>query len=282
MKRVIIWGLGTVFLKYYNLIKYFECINEINVIGVTAQSKDYIGIGDYQFISPEKIKREKVDVIIVANDSFKETVGYGLKCGILKELFAPARVLTVPNFSFEKYCRLKNEKISIISQNCWGGLIYNYLGLEFFSPFINLSVSTKDMIKLMSDFSHYMKCDLEFSTMKYNETSHDYYPVGRIDDVELKFIHYSNFAEAKEKWIRRKQRINYDNLLYMTYTEEKILAKKIANIDVKRKICFTPFEYEADCVYTIKKINENPFYDFVNGSANGRYYYYNPSDLLMK
>ena len=37
--------------------------------------------------------------------------------------------------------------------------------------------------------------------------------VGRMDDVEVVLLHYPTFAEAKEKWDRRKARIRWENLL---------------------------------------------------------------------
>ncbi len=38
-------------------------------------------------------------------------------------------------------------------------------------------------------------------------------PVGRLDDVEIIFLHYKDVAVAKDKWTRRVARINWDNLI---------------------------------------------------------------------
>lgn len=37
--------------------------------------------------------------------------------------------------------------------------------------------------------------------------------LGRVLDAEIVFLHYDSFQEAKEKWDRRKTRVNFDNLL---------------------------------------------------------------------
>ena len=37
-------------------------------------------------------------------------------------------------------------------------------------------------------------------------------PIGLLDDVEIIFLHYTSTKDAKEKWERRKKRINYDNI----------------------------------------------------------------------
>ena len=42
----------------------------------------------------------------------------------------PINVLQVPYFDFKKYIHIKETGISILSQNCWGGLCYNHLGYD--------------------------------------------------------------------------------------------------------------------------------------------------------
>ena len=39
-------------------------------------------------------------------------------------------------------------------------------------------------------------------------------PVGMLGDIEVIFLHYRNPIEAKEKWKRRVERINWNNLVY--------------------------------------------------------------------
>lgn len=46
------------------------------------------------------------------------------------------------------------------------------------------------------------------------ERIHGKLVLGRIDDVEICFIHYKTFNEALEKWERRKKRVNFDNLIF--------------------------------------------------------------------
>jgi uncharacterized protein (DUF1919 family) len=43
--------------------------------------------------------------------------------------------------------------------------------------------------------------------------SEHHYPIGVLGgDIEIHFLHYKSNEEAAEKWYRRRQRINYDNL----------------------------------------------------------------------
>ena len=88
--------------------------------------------------------------------------------------------------------RLKNDNFSIISSNCIGGFIYHRLGKQFLSPTINLYFNQKEFIKFAQNLRYYITLPLEFI-----ETDFDF-PVAKIGDITLYFLHYSNNDEAKE------------------------------------------------------------------------------------
>lgn len=99
---------------------------------------------------------------------------------------------------------------TIICQFCAGGLIYHDLGMQFLSPTINLAFDGPDFIKFCSDIPKYLNAELvEYPTDEVP------YPVGRLEDVEIRFIHYKTFGEAKQKWEERSKRINYNKILVM-------------------------------------------------------------------
>ena len=107
--------------------------------------------------------------------------------------------------------RLQNTDFSLFSPNCYAGLIYHRLGLQFKSPTINLLFpSKKQYLKFLSDLKYYLSIvPVEVKDKKYN------CPVGMIDDVKLVFNHYKSFDEAVKKWEERKRRVNYDNLYFI-------------------------------------------------------------------
>ena len=85
--------------------------------------------------------------------------------------------------------RLKNRDFSLFSPNCYAGLIYHRLGLQFKSPTINmLFPSKKEYLKFVSDLKRYLSLDLVES-----EDERFPYPVGMLGDVELVFNHYKSF-----------------------------------------------------------------------------------------
>ena len=107
-------------------------------------------------------------------------------------------------------CKLKNKDATIISNNCIAGVMYHDLKLQFRSPTINLFFPKAE------EFVRYAQNLKYYNSLELVEVSGDYsYPVGRIDDIEIHFMHYSSFAEAERCWKARRKRINYNNLMVL-------------------------------------------------------------------
>lgn len=115
---------------------------------------------------------------------------------------------------------IKYKDFTIISNNCWAGKAYQYLDLPYLSPTVGLYFFADDYLRFVSDLRYYIDLDLKFISAeqsKYAEIlkkrNQTHVPIGILDDVEIVFLHYFSENEAKEKWDRRKKRINYDNLI---------------------------------------------------------------------
>lgn len=80
--------------------------------------------------------------------------------------------------------------------------------MEFFSPTINLFIKEPDFVRFVLNLKKYLQCELE---IWWEEE----YPVGKIGDVYIYFMHYNSCKEAKEAWERRKKRINFDKILVL-------------------------------------------------------------------
>lgn len=136
---------------------------------------------------------------------------------------------------------LKNHSFSIISSTCNGGVITSELREQFRTPTVNLWFEPEDYLKLASDLERYMSLDVQ--EVKYNLFP---YPVGRIGDITVYFMHYHSFEEARNKWNERKKRINYDNLFFMMAEKDGCTAedvKAFQNLPYKNKVIFTYNEY---------------------------------------
>ena len=104
--------------------------------------------------------------------------------------------------------RLKNKDFSLFSPNCYAGIIYHRLGMEFTSPTINMLFPVKKQyLKFVSNIAYYLQKDLVFvKDSDYN------CPVAMLEDIKLVFNHYSSAQQANEAWEKRKRRVNYDNI----------------------------------------------------------------------
>lgn len=102
-------------------------------------------------------------------------------------------------------CNVNADGICMISQNCIGGILYHDFGLQFLSPTVNTFIPEPGFVKMVLNLRHYMAQEL---VIQWGET----YPIGKLDDIEIHFMHYETCKEAKEAWERRKARINWDKI----------------------------------------------------------------------
>ncbi|MDU2670586.1 MAG: DUF1919 domain-containing protein [Clostridium sp.] len=158
----------------------------------------------------------------------------------------------------------KNKDFSIISNNCWGGFVYQHLKLDYKTPFIGLFLLPDDYIKLLNNLEYYLGCNLKFTDNPKHVAKVDgkEYPVGILDDVEIYFMHYKSKEEALEKWNRRVKRLNFNNL-FIVFAETKLCSK--TNIDefnkvkYKNKICFTAKKYNYNNFIYLKSYNKQGY-----------------------
>lgn len=156
---------------------------------------------------------------------------------------------TIANFLkwYRRTFVLKNQKFSIISNNCWGGRVYQRYGLPYTSPTVGLLFFADEYLKFVQNLEYYLSLDLTFIPKKesryyefYSEKE-KYYPIGVLGDIEIVFLHYKSEQEAYDKWNRRKERINWDNLIVKFNDQNKATEGHIRMFDslpFKNKICF--------------------------------------------
>ena len=145
--------------------------------------------------------------------------------------------------------RLSNRNFTILCNNCVGGVILHELGERFNSPTVNLFFGAEDYIKFLEKLDHYLG-----QTLVEAQSDKDY-PVAKLDDITIYFMHYPSFDEAKRIWEKRTERINRDNLYVILVqqngcTEE--LLKKFDELPYKHKLALTARPMpEIKCSYYI-------------------------------
>lgn len=113
--------------------------------------------------------------------------------------------------------------VTIFSNNCWAGHVYRYYDLPYNTPTIGLYFFPDDYLKFIKCPKHYLyECELfmtDYSQSKYHDIlinkggENIMCPIGHLDDIEIVFLHYRTAEEAISKWNRRKDRINWNNIV---------------------------------------------------------------------
>ena len=158
--------------------------------------------------------------------------------------------------------KIKNKNITIISNNCWGGIFYRNNNLEYCSPTLGMFFMADEYIKFIYEMKKYIESEIQFISVdqsrycqylkmiKYDGL------VAQILDLEICFLHYDSEEEAKEKWNRRKERINWDNILFK-FNDQNLCTyenlKRFNEFEAKNKICFTSKKYSELKTVQIKK-----------------------------
>lgn len=287
--NTLIWGCGQVYNDIFNAIKLQEIKGEIKVIGITGNQEIYQEIDGYPFYSRYDLLDKKIDLIIVASNDYSSICADALLYTSLSEdRIIPGKVLKIPEINIEKYLRLVESRISIIANNCWGGVTYHSLGLKFNSPFINMFLDDENYLRLLRDFDKYINCDLSFKRMNYEENLKRNYPVCDLNgEVELHFNHYTSFEEAYQKWNARLKRLNKNNLFIMMYTEDIQKAEIFDQLQFAKKVCFVPLGRKRYCMKSVLEVDVEKygnskmrFFEILNNIAIGKYLDYDIFELL--
>lgn len=182
--------------------------------------------------------------------------------------------------------KIKNKEFTIISNNCWGGIIYRNHHIPYKSPTCGLFFMAPEYIKFIYNMRNYVYNEIvqiSIENSKYKEylkqIKYDGI-IGMIKDVEICFLHYNNIEEVNAKWKRRVERINWDRIIYKfndqnlcTYKE----LKKFQEFDAKNKICFTAKKY--DDIETIQ-LKEYEKYGYVLDDNKSYKKYFDIYDFL--
>lgn len=154
--------------------------------------------------------------------------------------------------------KLRRTDFSIISNNCWAGSVYRYFGLPYQSPTAGLYFFGEDYVKFAADLRHYLNLPVKFIDVResrHYETLKQRgelgKPIGKLDDVEIVFLHYPTPEEAEAKWRRRADRVNWDNL-FIKFSQMNECTdgdvERFGEIRHPNKLCFTAKPHpEIEC-----------------------------------
>lgn len=172
---------------------------------------------------------------------------------IIKKKLKKVRLKCNTLGSKKRYKKLNIKNPTIISNNCWAGIVSQYLGIPYYTPTVGLYFFADEYIKFLKDFKYYISQDLEVISAEcskyYKEMKakgHGDSLVGKLDDIEIVFLHYHSKKEIIEKWNRRVKRINWDYIIFKFCDQNLCNENNIYDFDklkLKNKICFTTKKY---------------------------------------
>ena len=217
MRRCVIWGAAREYEHIINQVKFEEWKGNVQCVAVLSKSKArYIKKFDgYPLICKEDLKSIAFDYLIIPQGKdYEEIKLEALALGIPNNKIISSRVFQIPCFDFKRYASLRENPVAILSNDCWGGLVYRELDLPFTSPLINIAWPRESFCEFIKDPLFYLRKPLHM--VRDGVPRESTFPIGRLGDearsVELHFVHSKSSQEAEEHWKRRAERINKDRL----------------------------------------------------------------------
>ncbi len=138
--------------------------------------------------------------------------------------------------------RLRNRNMTVFSSNCNGAYMLHDLGCPFNSPTVNLYFLPDHFLKFVRNPEAYLAAELEETQVEDIP-----YPVGQLKDIQLFFMHYDSFDEAKKAWERRAKRVDLKNV-FLVMTDKNDCTyeqmREFEELPYKNKVIFTHKEYK--------------------------------------
>ncbi len=239
MKRIIICGCGADYWEDRDEIKQLEQEGMIQVVGVSDRKFPEGSIFDgYMVIRRDMIAEYSFDNILVLSAVY----GKEIKSELIRMGVAPqALEYELPS----RYIDRSYNGISIFSNNCWGGFAAHTLGIRFCSPTVNLWIADQDFLRFLENLKYYLSLEPVMTGWSGARSCYDMerYPMLSVGDITLQCNHDTDPDVAIEKWQRRKQRVNYDNMIAVFITDVPSLEKKFYRIEgIDKKYCLIPWE----------------------------------------
>lgn len=176
-----------------------------------------------------------------------------------------------PLVAFTWRMRNRNKDFTLISNNCWGGGVYQDLRIPYMSPTVGLYFYPDDYIEFLLHLEYYCKsATLTFTRISKYKTGIASYPIGLLDNkIEIHFLHYATEDEARDKWYRRVARMNWNNIYVKMDDRDGCMQHHIVHFDTlpfKNKIIFTAQDLPYKSVVYLPRCKGNPCVDELYGN----------------
>ena len=272
--RIALWGIGAMYRQHIDILLAMRAAGQVELVVAADNSlPPTTSIDGMPLVSPDELSEFEFDFLIVMNkyhsdEIFTEAME---RCGIPREKLRTYELLMLPGLDLPKYKRLCNSNISIISDNCWGGIVCKTLQMKCCSPFKNVMFAGEDFLRIAADLPAYMAIDHpSYKGRRVPRRGLEYFAY-ELGDCELQLAHEYDPDIALEKWLRRRQYLNWDNLFGMMHTMNRQHEEAFNTLSgFKNKVCFVPYKTDLPSSMRLPVSKEHiMFADAVNDTAFG-------------
>lgn len=144
-----------------------------------------------------------------------------------------------------------DKNYSFISSSCLGGLFSQILGAQYRSPTVGLFFTPADYLSFVGNLQRNLELDLVWNK---HDSEKFGYPVGNINGINIRLMHYANFEEARFKWNTRKHRVDMEKIVFIftdrdAATYEHLMA--FDRLNFRRKLMFVhkPYPEFSSAIY---------------------------------
>lgn len=231
MDRCIIWGVGDEYEKTIDQIKFEELKGNLEVVALVTTKDRYYGEtrDGYPLVRKNELQNLDYDFIIVLNTTHIEEIMQDIHAlGIDRKKVINGKVFHIPLFDFKRYISLVKDPVTILSDDCWGGHVYHSLCLPITSPTVNFGWPIDHFCKFMLDPFYYLAQPLQMKR-EGDFSGGGHYPIATLGEkkrqIELHFTHAPTFSYMKERWERRKARINPNRIFVKMALNDRYMEK---------------------------------------------------------
>ena len=271
--RVLIWGTGWNFYASLNNLLLMRELGQVELVAITDREPPEVASIDGVPVLPrEEAVRLDYDLVMVMSIQNYAPIREDLvtNWAIPAQKVVSCELLRVPRIDLCAWLKLRDERVSIVSDLPWGGELCGTLQLGCNSPFHDLFVLPDDYLALLEHLEEWVGgCEPTFVEMRFD--LHDRrYPVMRLGEANLHFCGSATPEEARERWTRDVSLVNWDNLFVMAHATDPAHAERFERLErFGRRVCFVPFETNlGHCMQLPVRKGDTWLADVVMGTAS--------------
>ena len=178
--------------------------------------------------------------------------------------------------------QIENTHFTIISNNCWGGMVYESIDVAKQSPTVGLFFMADEYIRFLQMFPKILDEKIDF----INPTESRYvdylkkdnrfgtYPIGKVGDVEIEFMHYHSEEEVVSKWERRCERIVPERMLFKMNDQNLCTEKHLK--------CFDKLPFENKVIFSSKNIDGIEHLVYIRSARKQEFVYASQEPVIFK